>query len=558
MLNALSRAARETLAHHAVCWKETMSSSKSFSNSSFWTIFLLAWALVVGALCRLLPVIQTPYPINDGGLFYTMVQDILKADYALPAYTSYNNAGIPFAYPPFGLYVGAVLHGVLGIPLLAIFHWLPGIVTCLTIPAFYLLAKEVLGANEKAALATAFFAMLPLPVVWLIMGGGLTRSFGLLFSLLTLWAAYRLFTKGGWGSVFAVVAFGSLLVLSHLEWTLQTLGLVLVTWVLLGRNKETSLRALVAGAGILVLTSPWWLTVVLRHGLNPFLATLITGNWGRGQMRALSLNFSGEPLFPVLMALGLLGLIPAARSRRLLLPLWLILPYIVEPRNYGPTTSAALAMLASLGLMDFLFPALGTFFSRGDKTPGPTGGVVSESVGRNPAIAFLFAFCLSYPLLNLPYVGYVSSSGYMSDTDFQAAEWIRANTLDRASFLTIESSDFTTSALSEWLPALTERINQAVVQGYEWEDGDDAFFRRMAAWGELQACKNSTPDCLTLWAEKYNRPFDYVLLKVPISSDPPALAETQGLLDYTLERSTDYKLSYDYGGIRIYQVVAKK
>ena len=48
-------------------------------------------------------------PVNDGGMFATMSADIQRAGYALPAFTSYNGADIPFAYPPFALYLAALI-----------------------------------------------------------------------------------------------------------------------------------------------------------------------------------------------------------------------------------------------------------------------------------------------------------------------------------------------------------------------------------------------------------------------------------------------------------------
>ncbi|HZW02660.1 MAG TPA: hypothetical protein VFF68_01935, partial [Anaerolineaceae bacterium] len=69
------------------------------------TLFLLFWAVAFGVLVRLLPVLSSPFPLNDGGLFYRMAADIAQAGFRLPEFTSYNHAGIPFAYPPLGLYL---------------------------------------------------------------------------------------------------------------------------------------------------------------------------------------------------------------------------------------------------------------------------------------------------------------------------------------------------------------------------------------------------------------------------------------------------------------------
>ncbi|MBC7251439.1 MAG: hypothetical protein H5T62_14295 [Anaerolineae bacterium] len=139
-------------------------------------LFLLAWAILFGALVRFAPALDSPFPINDGGLFYAMMGDLIAADYNFPLYTTYNAAHIPFAYPPLPFYLTALLSQWLGIPLLSLIRWLPPLVTTLTIPAFYLLARAILKSRLQASLASVAFAMLPRAFDLFIVGGGLTRT----------------------------------------------------------------------------------------------------------------------------------------------------------------------------------------------------------------------------------------------------------------------------------------------------------------------------------------------------------------------------------------------
>ena len=62
------------------------------------------------------PILASDFPINDGGIFFVMAGELSDAHLALPAETTYNNAHIPFAYPPLGLYVAAALHFATGCP----------------------------------------------------------------------------------------------------------------------------------------------------------------------------------------------------------------------------------------------------------------------------------------------------------------------------------------------------------------------------------------------------------------------------------------------------------
>ncbi|MBI3738060.1 MAG: hypothetical protein HY258_03325, partial [Chloroflexi bacterium] len=64
-------------------------------------------AVIFGGWVRLSAPAMAGFPINDGGLFYVMMQSIQRNNFQLPAFVQYNGLDIPFAYPPFGLYVGA-------------------------------------------------------------------------------------------------------------------------------------------------------------------------------------------------------------------------------------------------------------------------------------------------------------------------------------------------------------------------------------------------------------------------------------------------------------------
>src|SRR5687768_5996686 len=89
------------------------------------SIGALVMAMFLGGYIRFLPAFSGDFPINDGGLFYLMVQEVQRAGYALPAYTSYNGAQIPFAYPPFAFYLAAMVSDVTTWPVLEIIRFFP-------------------------------------------------------------------------------------------------------------------------------------------------------------------------------------------------------------------------------------------------------------------------------------------------------------------------------------------------------------------------------------------------------------------------------------------------
>lgn len=75
----------------------------------------LVAAIGLGALVRLLPVVAREFPLNDGGLFCRMTEDLVASGFRMPLMTTYNGGGIPFGYPPLGFYILGSLHVATGI-----------------------------------------------------------------------------------------------------------------------------------------------------------------------------------------------------------------------------------------------------------------------------------------------------------------------------------------------------------------------------------------------------------------------------------------------------------
>ena len=80
-------------------------------------LFLLL-AIFLGGALRVMPVAMAGFPINDGGMFYVMVKELQANHFLLPAFTQYNLASIPYAYPPIGFYATGLISSLLRIPAL--------------------------------------------------------------------------------------------------------------------------------------------------------------------------------------------------------------------------------------------------------------------------------------------------------------------------------------------------------------------------------------------------------------------------------------------------------
>src|SRR5271169_5574658 len=244
-------------------------------NRDEWVKLILGLTIFLSVIVRFFPGLMAGFPLNDGGMFYVMLRELKSNHFLIPAFTSYNYSNIPFAYPPFGFYAGALL-SVIGIPDLEILRWLPVLINILTIPAFFLLAETLLEDRPRAAIATVFYALTPV-YGWEIMGGGLTRSFGALFMLLALHFSVRSFKTGSWKSVFFASLFGGLSVMSHPQTAIHTAFGIAFFWVFTKHSRKKLLQTFVLAVLAGVVCAPWWLTVYLQHGIAPFISAASSG-----------------------------------------------------------------------------------------------------------------------------------------------------------------------------------------------------------------------------------------------------------------------------------------
>src|SRR5512133_1314061 len=108
-----------------------------------WADLIVVLAFLLGAFMRFSPTLLAGFPINDGGMFAVMIDDLKASHYLLPAFTTYNHINIPFAYPPLGFYLGRLTSDLFGITAVQALRWVPSFFASLSILAFYLLALRL-------------------------------------------------------------------------------------------------------------------------------------------------------------------------------------------------------------------------------------------------------------------------------------------------------------------------------------------------------------------------------------------------------------------------------
>ncbi|HUH97624.1 MAG TPA: glycosyltransferase family 39 protein [Anaerolineales bacterium] len=512
-------------------------------NQMRWADFLFASALLLGAWVRFLPTLDTGLPINDGGMFYVMISDLRASHFLLPAFTSYNHLNIPFAYPPLSFYVAGLI-SLTGISTLEILRWLPPLVSTLSIAAFYWMAGRMLNSRSKAALASMVYALMPRLFSWYVMGGGLSRSFGLLFLLLTCASAWTLFTKPGPQSVLWTALFGAGAILSHPETGLHAAAGCALIWLFKGRSARGARDALLVALGVIGLASPWWGTVLFQHGLGPFEAALSTGGhtalfW----LPWITFDFAEERFATLLTVLGLIGFAVQCVRRDWFLPLWVLLPFVVEPRSATAIAAIPLAALGGIGLSDLVIPGLAALEpGKGAQTQG-----WPENLLQGRAAKIVLGYTLLFALTGAIIYDYSLSNYVVSGDDRTAMAWIADETPANSRFIVLTGRpDPLEDPLTEWFPADARRTSQNTVQGREWLLGK-GFMTFLASLDQLRSCLNEAPSCVEDWAGSNHLDYDYLYIERSSRTD-----QEPGLLLYLLKQSPGYQLVFENPGAVIF------
>jgi cbb3-type cytochrome oxidase subunit 3 len=520
----------------------------SSSPSVQFAVLILAWSLMFGALVRALPVLQSSFPLNDGGLFYTMAQDILNAGYKLPLYTTYNHAGIPFVYPPLGLYLLAFLSRLF--PLLQLVRWLPVVYATLSILAFYSLACTVFKDSLKASFAALAFAMIPSAAGILIQGGGVTRALGYLFCLLALNQALRLFQTAHRKYILTTALFAALVLLSHPSAAFMTALFIGFFWLVYGRSRSGLLSALAVALLVLVLSTPWWLPVYLRHGWQPLLSGFDSG-WYTALfiLPYLRLNTIAEAFATLVMVIAILGGLYSLYRKQYFLPLWFLVS-LISQRDGSVYASIPVSLLFAVALFDLILPAFSHWKDAAPLQPNPGLNLLASSGTR-----LLVAFLLIYNLLNAVVADQKVSIARVTAPEQAAMQWMRTNTPANSKVLLLTFGDSLNLPFLEWFPSLTGRVSLTTVQGYEWLPGS-SFYNRKDAFQGLQPCLTEDLACVEKWAAGQGLDYDYLLVDHGYVGDQqldPVKPPLNDWVAYQLRQSPQFRPVYSTPLIEIFQ-----
>jgi hypothetical protein len=547
--------------------------------------FAIAAAIALAFAIRTAHILQAPFPLNDGGLFYAMTRDIQQANFGLPEVTSYNAASFPFTYSPLGLYIAGLLDNLTPFSLFDLFRLLPLIYTTLSVGAFFLLARRILPSATAVVAATFAFAIVPRSFIWLLMGGGVTRGLGMLLALLALHEVHRTFTTYRMRYAFSAALLSGLTVLAHLEtgWFLAFSIAIFFLWF--GKERHSVISSVVIAGGTLLVTSPWLIAVVQRHGTEPFLAANSSGGsvFSGGAITDYALTSlarlvsTSEPFFPLIAMLGAVGLLCAVRHKLTVLAVWWAAIILLDVRAYPTFTTIPVAMLAGMAVSDIVIPMLdrahsefGMVAASGSNGHGAVdangngngNGAVSRAARFHlPAyvslpgwqtmviLLFLLTYAAVGAMIRRPGLG--GEGEYLtplSSGERTAMHWIAEETPPSSAFLVMPRGPWQVDKESEWFPVLAARPSIATVQGTEWSP-DGGFDAAIAAFDGAWDCGYQSSECLATWAQTNGKSFTHIYIP-----DNGAFQCCGTLLD-SLSDDPDYLKIYDGAGGTIFALV---
>jgi len=343
------------------------------------TSFFAALILLIGTAIRcthlfLIDFIHEPFRL--GGLFIAFADEIASNHFQLPVTIPYYSAGgIPFAYPPLGFYVEAVLLKIFPDQIFAIANILPPLVSILALGlAAYFFHRWAGGWDLRSLSALIAYAFLPNAFYNQIEAAGLAEAFGSLALIVYFILIFGYQEKSDW--MHAVYA-GLGLALCVLASPGSALGGALISVVLAldvlistrwSQRFQPYLHLLcIAFIGI-ALSAPYWLSVGRNHGMNIFFTpvgmqyevngeTSLLGKLQYSWFTYSATQLDGVYFWSIAILLGIGWLL---WKRKFLLPLAFLILFSV-PRENAWLTAFPAAMLVAYGVTDVLAPRVKSF-----------------------------------------------------------------------------------------------------------------------------------------------------------------------------------------------------
>lgn len=284
---------------------------------------------------------QHEFPMGYAGLFTQMARQIADANFALPDSSPYYGpGGIPFAYPPFGLYLLAVFIKLTG-KYYIFLRWLPPIFSLLSIGLTFALAQKFFKQPFLAAVIAILAATSVDLYVAHTWSSGVVRAPAFIFTILFMYFYFPNDERSLRDVLLSGLFFG-LAALSHLAYALFCFFWILVASISPRNWKKSISDPFFAGLTALLVASIWVVPVASRYGWNIFLGAfnshggsefLVESVSVSTFVRLLQFNLAHILSSPLLAGLLLLGVLYMLRDRLYRFVVFFFLVTLFFPEN---------------------------------------------------------------------------------------------------------------------------------------------------------------------------------------------------------------------------------
>ncbi|MFC2064739.1 ArnT family glycosyltransferase [Chloroflexota bacterium] len=521
----------------------------NLNNIKLSWIFLFI-SILIGGYIRLSPVFSVDFPINDGGMFFSMTRDLQENNFRIPLITSYNGLDIQYAYPPLGFYLAGAINSSFGWSLLEIFRILPAVISLLTIPIFYLLAGKFIKDDLQLSLSILIFSLIPASFDWLIMGGGITRSLGFLFFLLTVLFLFRTYTQYRLSNLILSGVFAGMTILSHPEHALHTAISGFVIFLFFGRNKKGLIHSIVIGFLAFLFSAPWWSFVLRNFGISPYLNASSTGYHNfQAIINFITFDFTHEIGLRSIGFLSFLGVFLLISRKQYFFPIWTGIIYITEPRSAPLFLVPAFAICSSLALIEIL-KILSPSYSSEKFITSQQNKDGFDGLNRFTKIAI--CILMVQWIISAYSIAMIEATTItLRRAESNAFTWVIKNTLPGSTFVILTGDQPFTNPTAEWFPALTNRVSINTVQGNEWNSSVD-FYDFLEYSKNIQSCYYQDLKCLEYWSVENGIPFEYIYIRKPNSDLSLSEVSNIGIISNLLF-SEKFDPVYDSNDVVIFQ-----
>jgi hypothetical protein len=436
------------------------------------------------------------FPMGYSGLFSLMTEKIIS-NHFIPPHTIdfYGPGGIPFAYPPLGLYINAILTRLFGIDQFSYLRFFSPFVSILTLFACYLLFRRTTKNRIIAVLAVILFLTTTDYLDLHVKSDGMVRGLALLFAICAIYFNYagRDSKTFSYKHVFLAGLFLGLSFLTHLTYGVFCIFSVLLLTLIQSKKISSRLLEAIGIAAIALLVSaPWGLYVFKNFGLAPFLGAM-------NSHAALPGANSGAPAntFATIFT-----------DKFLLYPIFYIacLPYWIMKRDWQKVvwglgtgilvgeSARFLAMFSSIALAELCID-LASF---------------SIQTRENRAKSFLPAFAailmtlffiLSGSLNNL-----VNDKPFLTNELINAASWMMNNSSPNSKYLFLSQN---MNGANEWMPYLSRRTPVIGHWGSEWLG--DYYQKHEIMSRAIRCMEKDSWECIQRVTQKYTSRPDYLI-----------------------------------------------